>query len=125
MNRGLKFTFFIHAMISGLVGIQHLIFPRAWTHLAGMSISETTTWRLIGAALIAFAASSWMAYQAQNWSEVKIIVPMEILWSFLGAATITWGILVEGLPPLEWLNVSLLIIFGMAFTIYGLRASAV
>ena len=124
MGRGLKLTFLIHFIISVLVGIQHLFIPRAWTNLAGIEIYETTTWRLIGAALIAFAVSSWMAYKAQDLSSVKILVPMEIIWSFLGAATLTWGIFVEEFPPLEWVNVSLLLIFGIAFTIYGLRASS-
>ena len=124
MERGLKLTFLIHCIISGLVGIQHLIIPRAWTNLAGIEIFETTTWRLIGAALIAFAVSSWIAYKSQDWSSVKILVPMEIIWSFLGAATLVWGIFVEEFPPLEWVNVSLLTIFGIAFTIYGLRAKS-
>jgi hypothetical protein len=42
---------------------------------------------------------------------------MEIVWSVLGAMVILWGILFEGLAPLEWLNVILLIGFAMAFSI--------
>jgi hypothetical protein len=58
---GLRITFLAHFVIGGLVGIQHLLAPRLWTDLGGMDIAETVTWRLIGAALLAFAAGSRMA----------------------------------------------------------------
>lgn len=122
MKRGLRLTFLTHFTVAGLVGLQHLIAPRVWTELAGIEISETVTWRLIGAALVAFAASSWMAYRAQDWSTVKIVVAMEIVWCVLGSAVIIWAIMVDGVPPLEWLNVGLLVVFAAAFSIFWLRA---
>lgn len=66
MERGLRLTFIIHFIVAILIGLQHLIVPRMWTELAGIEISETVTWRLIGAALVAFAVSSWMAYKTQT-----------------------------------------------------------
>ena len=42
---------------------------------------------------------------------------MEIIWSTLGALVILWGIVFEGLPPLEWLNVVILESFAIAFAI--------
>lgn len=126
MERGLRLTFIIHCIVAFLIGLQHLIVPRMWTELAGIEISETVTWRLIGAALVAFAVSSWMAYRSQNWSAVKILVPMEVVWCILGAAVIIWGILFEGLPPLEWLNVGLLVAFGITFSFFwGKRESVI
>lgn len=82
-----------------------------------------TGWRLIGGALVAIAVSSWMASRAKDLSSVRIVAVMEVVWSVLGAAIITWGILVEGLPPLKWLNVGLLLLFGVAFAVLGLRAA--
>jgi hypothetical protein len=122
ITSGLKTTFLIHAIISGLVGLQHLIAPRIWTDLAGMQIAETVTWRLIGAALLGFALSSWLAYRAGTWSRVRIVVLMEILWSTLGALVIAWGIIFEGLPPLEWVNVALLVAFALAFAAHTVVA---
>lgn len=120
----LRLVFLAHCIIAGLVGVQHLLAPRIWTDLAGIAISETTTWRLIGAALVAFAVSSAMAFRARDWASVRIVVAMEVAWSVLGAAVITWGILVENLPPLEWLNVGLLLLFGGAFALLGRNAAA-
>lgn len=118
VSTGLKVTFLVHFVIAGVVGLQHLIAPRIWTDLAGMQIDETVTWRVIGAAVLAFAAGSWMAYRERRWARVRLVVLMEIVWSVLGAAVILWGILVEGIPPLEWLNVALLAGFAAAFAYF-------
>ncbi|MFW6079241.1 MAG: hypothetical protein ACODAE_06455 [Gemmatimonadota bacterium] len=124
IERGLKAVFIAHVIVAGIVGLQHLIVPRVWTDLAGIEIAETATWRLIGAALVAFAASSWMAVRAREWAEVRILVAMEIVWSVIAAAVIVWAIVVERLPPLEWLNVTLLVAFAVAFSVFWLRAES-
>ena len=111
----LRLIFQAHALIAGLVGAQHLVFPRFWTDLAGMTIDETATWRLIGAALIALAVGSWLAARERAWARVRIVVILEIVWSGLAAVVITWGILAEGLPPLEWVNAVLVAGFAVAF----------
>lgn len=121
---GLKTIFLIHFIITGILGVQHVLVPRWWTDLAGMEISITVTWRVIGAAVIGFAVSSWLAYKAEFWEQVRIIVIMEIVWSVIAAMVITWGILNEGAPPLEWLNVTLLICFSFLFTFYFLKMKA-
>ena len=115
---GLKNTFQAHFVITGAVGLQHLFFPRWWTELAGIEITATVTWRVIGAALVALAVSSWLSHREELWARVRIIVLMEIVWSFLCALVIIWAILAEGTPPLEWLNVALLVTFGVLFTYY-------
>jgi len=115
---GLKVTFLLHGIISGLVGIQHVLFPKVWTDLAGMEISETVTWRLIGAALVAFSISSFLAYREVIWEKVRILIIMESVWSFFGGLVIIWGILYEGLAMLEWLNVIVLAYFAFVFTYF-------
>lgn len=114
----LKTIFQAHFVITGAVGLQHLFLPRWWTDLAGIEVASTLTWRVIGAALLAFAVSSWLSSRRERWSSVRIIVLMEIVWSFLCASVIIWGIVAEGTPPLEWLNVALLIAFGALFSYF-------
>lgn len=122
---GLKATFLAHALISGVVGLQHLVAPRVWTDLAGMEITITVTWRVIGAAVLAFAVASWLASREDAWERVRIVVLMEIVWSILGALAIAWGILVEGAPRLEWLNVAILGFFAVVFGRFVARMRAV
>jgi len=59
-----------------------------------------------------------------NWQRVRIVVVMDIVWSALGALVILWGLLFEGLPPLEWLNVILLAAFAVAFIFFYVRCPA-
>jgi hypothetical protein len=115
---GLRLTFLVHSIAAGVVGLQHLLAPRLWTDLAGMEITETVTWRVIGAALLGFAASSWMAYRESEWHKVRIVVVMEIVWSILAALAVLWCLLVEQLAPLEWVNVVLLVGFAIVFGVY-------
>lgn len=67
---GLRSTFLAHAFVAGVVGGQHLLAPELWTDLAGITIDATATWRLIGAALIALAWSSWMAARQERWEAI-------------------------------------------------------
>ena len=125
LARGLRLTFLLNALIGGLVGIQHLLAPRVWTDLAGMQIAETVTWRVIGAALIAFAVSAWLAAREETYGRVRTLVVMQVTWTTVAALTITWGIVFEGLRPLEWLNVAILGAFALAFGRYLLLYEAV
>lgn len=115
---GLKTTFLIHFIVAGLVGLQHVFVPRWWTDLVGMDITITVTWRVIGAAVLALAVSSWLAYNEDVWEQVRIVVILEIVWSVLGALVIMWGIFAEGAPLLEWLNVAILACFAAVFAFY-------
>ncbi len=47
---------------------------------------------------------------------------MEVVWCWLAAGLLTWGILVEGLPPLEWVNAGTVAAFGLAFSWAWVRA---
>lgn len=124
ISSGLKTTFFTHFIITSFVGIQHILAPRWWTDLAGMEITITVTWRIIGAGVIGFAVSSFLAYKAEFWEQVRIVVIMEIIWSVIAALVIIWGIFIEEVPPLEWLNVGLLICFAFLFTFHFMKMRA-
>lgn len=118
---GLRTTFRAHALVAGVVGVQHLLLPRVWTDLAGIQIAETVTWRVIGAALVAFAAGSWVASREATWARVRPVVVVHVTWSVVAAATITWGLFFEDLAALEWLNVAVLVSFAVAFGRYWVR----
>jgi hypothetical protein len=118
MPRGLKITFFLNFLIAGLVGLQHLLVPRWWTDFAGISVVDTGLWRLIGAAVVGYATGSALVLRSSTWRSVRIVVAMQAVWSLLGAGVITWAILYEDLPAMEWLNAGLLAAFGVAFALY-------
>lgn len=115
---GLKTAFLLNFLIAGVVGLQHLLAPRLWTDLAGIPVEDTGLWRLTGAAVLGYAVGSGLAWRRAVWQRVRIVVAMQAVWSLLGAGVIAWAIVWEGLPPLEWLNVTLLAVFGLIFAFY-------
>ena len=80
---GLKITFLVHVIVGGIFGLVFLLIPEVFGSMMGAPIKDPPTMRLLGAALIAFAASSWFAYRETVWERVKIVIQMEIVWTIL------------------------------------------
>ena len=118
---GLKITFLVHVVVAGIFGLVFLLIPEMFGSMMGAPIKEPSTFRLVGAALIAFAASSWFAYRETLWERVKIVVQMEIVWTILGVLATLYGLVFEGLPVGDWMNVVILGAFAVAFIFFYSR----
>ena len=118
---GLKITFLVHVIVAGIFGLVFLLIPEMFGGMMGAPIKEPSTFRLVGAALVAFAASSWFAYRETVWERVKIVVQMEIVWTILGVLATLWGLMFEGLPTAYWMNVVILGAFAVAFIFFYSR----
>jgi len=79
-------------------------------------------YRVIGAVVLGFSASSWLAYKAAEWEQVKILVQMEIAWTILGILAMLWALLIGGMPAIGWLNAAILAGFAVAFYYFYSRA---
>jgi len=118
---GLKITFLVHVIVGGIFGLVFLLIPEVFGGMMGAPIKDPPTFRLLGAALIAFAASSWFAYRETVWERVKIVVQIEIVWTILGVLATLYGLVFEGLPAGDWMNVLILGAFGVAFVFFYSR----
>ena len=118
---GLKITFLVHVIVAGVFGLVFLLIPEMFGGMMGAPIKEPSTFRLVGGALVAFAASSWFAYRETVWERVKIVVQMEIVWTILGVLATLWGLMFEGLPTADWMNVLILGAFAVAFIFFYSR----
>ena len=118
---GLKITFLVHAVVAGVFGLVFLLIPEMFGGMMGAPIKEPSTFRLVGAALVAFAASSWFAYRETVWERVKIVVQMEIVWTILGVLATLYGLVFDGLPAGDWMNVVILGAFAVAFIFFYSR----
>ena len=78
-------------------------------------VKEPPVYRLLGAAILGFGVSSWLAYKEAAWEKVKIVVQMEIAWTILGALVMLWGLIFAGLPVFGWVNAVILAAFAVAF----------
>jgi hypothetical protein len=115
LSQGLKTTFLIHFIVALLFGLGFLLIPNALGNLYGLSVQEPDIYRLLGGAMLGFAASSWLSYKATNWESVRIVVVMEIVWPILGTLVMLYALLFAGFPALGWLNAIILAAFAIAF----------
>jgi hypothetical protein len=84
----------------------------------GVSLLDVFPYRLVGAAILAFSASSWYCYKAAEWDRVKIVVLAEIVWTVLVVLVGLYGLLFAGQPAAQWINVIIMACFAGAFAYF-------
>ena len=117
-SKGLKNLFLFHFIVAIVFGLTYLLIPKTFASIVQWPISETFPYRLLGAALMGFGVSSWLAFKNQLWESVKIVVIMEIVWCGLGTLVMLWGMFTQGLPAIGWLNTVLMAFFTVTFGYY-------
>lgn len=117
----LKTLFLVHFIVAALFGLTYLLIPETFGSLVAWPIQEPAIYRLIGAAILSFAVSSWLAYKETSWDSVRIVVQMEIVWTALGTLVTLWALLFAGLPVFGWVNAVILAGFGVAFGYFYAR----
>jgi hypothetical protein len=121
ISSGLKITFLVHLIVGAILGLIYLLIPEVWGNLINWPVKEPALYRLIGAAVLGFSTSSWLAYRETAWEKVKIVVQMEIVWTILGTLVMLWGLIFAGLPAIGWLNAVILGGFAVAFSVFYFR----
>jgi hypothetical protein len=117
VSTGLKTTFLIHFIVALIFGLIYLLIPEMWGNLISWPVTDPPIYRLLGAAILGFGTSSWLAYKETAWEKVRIVVQMEIAWTILGALVVLWGLIFAGLPAFGWVNAVILAGFAAAFSI--------
>jgi hypothetical protein len=115
MPQGLNTTFLLHFIVCLVFGLGFLLIPNVLGNLYGLNAQEPAIYRLLGAAILGFGASSWLSYKATEWESVRIVVVMELVWAILGTLVLLLALLFAGFPALGWLNVVILAAFAIAF----------
>ena len=115
ISSGLRTLFLVHFIVGLVFGLPLLFIPGIFMGLLGISVPDVEPYRMVGAAILAFTASSWYCYQAAEWDRVKIVVQAEIVWTVLAALALLYGLLFAGLPAAEWINAILMAGFAVAF----------
>ena len=121
ISKGLKYTFIFHCICGVIFGLTYILIPNTWATIVQWPLKETLPYRLLGAALIGFGVSSWLAFKNQLWDSVKIVVIMEIVWCGLGTVVMLWGMFTQGLPSIGWLNTVLMAFFAVTFCFFLIR----
>jgi hypothetical protein len=116
-SSGLRVTFLVHAIAGTVFGLAYLFVPETVGALMNWTM-EDPAYRTIGAAILGFTASSWLALRQQERARVKIVVQAQIVWTVLGTLAALMGLFMADLPPSAWLNVVLLAAFAVAFGVF-------
>jgi protein-S-isoprenylcysteine O-methyltransferase Ste14 len=115
---GLKIAFLVHCIVAAFFGFVLLLVPEFMGTISGQPIVEPIAYRGMGAAILAFAASSWWANKENSWDKVKIVVQMELVWTSLFVLVFGYGIISGQLPPMDWMNVAIVGGFGITFAVF-------
>jgi hypothetical protein len=115
ISSGLKMLFLVHFVVGLVFGLPLLLIPGIYMAWFGMFVPDVEPYRMVGAAILAFAASSWFCYQAAEWDKVKIVVQAEIVWTVLATLALLYGLLFARQPAAEWINAILMAGFAGAF----------
>jgi hypothetical protein len=118
ISSGLRTLFLVHLVLGLVFGLAYLFIPGISMGWLGVSLQDEFPYRLVGAAVLAFSASSWYCYQAAEWERVKIVVLAEIVWTGLVALVGLYGLIFAGQPAAFWINVIIMAGFAAAFTYF-------
>ena len=102
-----KYIFLFVFLIQIVFGVWYFIAPESWSTLTGWPL-ELGAGRVLGAAIMALALGSLLAYRAASWEQVELFVIMQILWNILGLVAMLWAYATMTLPIATWLIVGLL-----------------
>jgi hypothetical protein len=136
LSSSLRATFFIHALISAVVGAAIWLIPgRTLTALGwvpaqvplpesafsvpGSTFVDPVITRILGAALLGLAYASFMGWRARSWAQVGILVQLETLFCILGALAILAGVWLLGrpMPLIGWVFLALFVAFAFGWVI--------
>jgi hypothetical protein len=119
MSKGLKYTFLVHA-ISGLVfGLGLLFVPEQFNKMVNWTPIDPGMTRMLGVAFLAICASSWLAFRASEWQQVRIVVRMENVLTGVGFLTYLYMVLFADAPSFTWSSVAMAAVFGVLFGYFG------
>jgi len=119
--KGLKTAFLIHAVVALIFGLALFIAPGRFARLINWSPMDPVISRMLGAALLALAVSSWLSYQATTWERVEIKVQLEIVFTVLGVVGLLRHLLFLPTPAFAWVNLVVLAAFAVVWIVFYLR----
>lgn len=121
MSKALKTTFLIHAVVSFVVGAPLLIAPGRLLLLLGWAPIDPIASRVLGAALLALAWSSFRGWRATEWRQVAILVEMEAVYTVLACVGMLRHLLFARYPLIPWLMFAILLVFAIAWIAFWVQ----
>lgn len=124
LSGGLKALFVIHGVGALITGLMYLITPFKWAELSQYGVIDQVFVRYFGAVTLALSFKDWVCLRAKAWSEVRIIVIMEVVWTLLATLLSLYLVLFAVITaPLSiiWMNVAIFAAFFVFWTYFYLK----
>ncbi len=118
ISSGLRTTFLVHFILGLIFGLLLLLIPETFLGMFSWKVTQPAVYRLVGAAILGFAASSWFGYKAYTWDQVRIVVLAELVWAPVATLVNLWGLIAGDFPPAAWINIVIFGGFAIAFWIF-------
>ncbi len=116
MSKSLKYTFLIHVVVSLIFGAALLLAPGRFLGLFGWAPIDPLISRLLGAALLALAWSSYRGWGASSYEQVSVLVEMEVIFTVFGSVGLLRHLIKAWYPWYVWLVFAVLLVFAIAWT---------
>jgi len=109
-----RYVFLLYFVVALILGVWFFVSPESWNSVTGWP-EEISAGRMEGAATMALAIGSLLAYRAKSWEQVQIFVVLIIIWALLSAVGMLWNIATRTLPVAAWLTAGLAALFLILF----------
>jgi hypothetical protein len=122
MTKSLRYTFIVHAVVSLLTGAALLVAPGRSLGLLGWLPIDPLLSRVLGAALLGMAWSSWRGFRSTDWKQVRLLVEAEAVFCVLASVAVLYHIAGENFPWYAWTMFAVLAAFAVAWLVALYRA---
>ena len=124
LSGGLKALFIIHGIGALISGIIYLVTPFKWAELSQYGPIDQVFVRYFGAVTLALSFKDWVCLRAKAWSEVRIIVMMEVVWTLLATLLglyLALFAVITAPVSIIWMNVVTFALFFVFWTYFYLK----
>jgi len=119
MSKSTRYTFLIHGIVSLVMGLPMLLIPGRFLPLFGWVEEgiDPLLSRILGAALLALAWTSYRGWRAPDWDKVKILVEGEVVFTILAMIGMLRHLIGFSWPFGVWFIFAIITIFAVAWII--------
>ena len=121
MSKLLKYTFLIRALVALVLGAGLLLAPGRTLDIFRWAPQDALITRLFGAALLAFAWSSFRGWQSDSFEKVSTLVEMEVVFTVFGCVGLLRHLIKGVYPTIVYVVFALLLIFSVLWMINLIR----